>query len=122
MKIKVDPVLYNKTGKHVSWSNHYSMGIKLIDDQHRGLIEFVNDLFTHSTGREDEERAYFKNIIKIVVSYTKTHFATEEKYMLLTKFENYAEHKKMHDEFCIEGVLLQSCCENSIKSVFLPPL
>jgi len=104
VKIKAEPVSQIKSGKHVFWNNHYSLGIKLIDDQHRGLIDFVNDLFNHSTGREEEERAYFKNVIQIAVSYAKNHFATEEKYMLATKFHNYAEHKKVHDEFILTVV------------------
>ena len=104
MKMKVNPVFHRKSDKHVSWSNHYSMGIKLIDDQHKGFLDFVNDLFNHSTGKEDEERAYFKDVIQVAVSYIKTHFATEEKYMLATKFQGYAEHKKEHDEFILTVV------------------
>jgi len=104
MKLKSEPVSHKKDDKYVSWSNHYSMGIKLIDDQHKGLLDFVNDLFNHSTGNEDEERAYFKDVIQVAVSYVKTHFATEEKYMVATKFPGYAEHKKTHDEFILTVV------------------
>ena len=102
--MKATSVSHKKDDKHVSWSNQYSMGIKLIDDQHKALLEFVNDLFNHSTGKEEEERAYFKDVIQVAVSYVKTHFATEEKYMLATKFHGYAEHKKGHDEFILTVV------------------
>jgi hemerythrin len=85
--------------KHVIWSDKYSMGIKLIDDQHKGLIGFVNDIFNHVTDNEEEERAWFKEVIQQAVKYVKTHFATEEKFMLATKFPGYAAHKKVHDEF-----------------------
>ena len=101
MKLKTEQVSHGKNDKHVSWSDNYSMGIPLIDDQHKGLLDFVNDLFNHSTGKEEEERAYFKDVIQVAVSYVKTHFATEEKYMLATKFQGYAEHKKAHDEFIL---------------------
>ena len=89
------------TGKHVVWSNNYSVGIKEIDDQHKELLDLVNDLFTHSSGNEREERAYFKEVIHGAVSYVKTHFATEEKLLLSMKFPGYAEHKKTHDEFVL---------------------
>ena len=102
--MKVESVPNKKNDKYVIWSKNYSMGIKLIDDQHKGLLDFVNDLFNHSSGKEDEERAYFKDVIQVAVSYVKTHFATEEKYMLLTKFDGYAEHKKAHDEFVLTVV------------------
>jgi hemerythrin len=77
------------------------MGIRLIDDQHKGLLDFVNELFNHSTGNEIAERAYFKKVIGQAVDYVKVHFATEEHYMLATKFPGYEEHKKVHDDFVL---------------------
>jgi len=90
-----------KSKEHVTWSNSYSMGIKIIDDQHKGLLDFVNDLFNHATGDETEERAYFKEVIQQAVQYIKEHFQTEEKVMISTKYPDYAEHKKAHDEFTL---------------------
>jgi len=84
---------------HVTWSNTYSMGVKLIDDQHKGLINFVNDLFNHANGNEQEEKLYFSSVIQQAVKYIKEHFQSEEKLMIGTKFPGYMEHKKVHDEF-----------------------
>ncbi|MCL1815590.1 MAG: bacteriohemerythrin [Treponema sp.] len=88
-------------GNHVNWSDSYSMEIKIIDDQHKGLLDFINELFDHSTGNEEEERSWFKEVIQHAVQYIKEHFATEEKYMKATRFSGYAEHKKTHDEFTL---------------------
>jgi len=89
---------------HVSWSNSYSMGVKLIDDQHKGLLDFVNDLFNHASGDEKEERAYFAQVIQQAVQYIKEHFQAEEKLMIATKFSGYTDHKKVHDEFTLTVV------------------
>jgi hemerythrin len=80
------------------------MNVKIIDDQHKGLIEFVNDLFNHATGNEKQERAYFQDVVEQAVQYIKEHFVTEEKYMIATKFPGYAAHKKAHDEFTLTVV------------------
>jgi hemerythrin len=85
--------------QYIRWSPSYSVGVKRIDDQHKGLLDFVNDLVTHSTGNEEEERAYFEKAIGEAVNYIKVHFATEEKIMNATKFQGYTEHKKAHDDF-----------------------
>jgi hemerythrin len=77
------------------------MGVKVIDDQHKGLLDFVNDLFNHATGNEAEERIYFKEVIDQAVQYIKLHFQTEEKLMISTKFPGHAEHKKAHDDFTL---------------------
>ena len=88
----------------VSWSSTLSVGIKLIDDQHKGLLDLVNDMFNHVVGDEKEERAYFKSVIQKAVEYVKVHFATEEKIMIATKFPGYNEHKRAHDTFVINIV------------------
>ena len=90
--------------EHVVWKDSYSMGIKLIDEQHKGLLAFVNDIFNHATGNEREERLWFKDVIQQAVAYVKEHFTTEEKYMIATKFPGYAAHKKAHDEFTMTVV------------------
>jgi hemerythrin len=97
--MKMKTAVVPKHEKHVTWSDRYSMGVKVIDDQHKGLLSFVNDLFNHATGDEYEEREYFKSVIQQAVKYIKVHFETEEKLMLSTNFPGYAEHKMIHDGF-----------------------
>ncbi|MDR1747899.1 MAG: bacteriohemerythrin [Spirochaetaceae bacterium] len=97
-------VFKKETDNHVTWSNTYSVGIKVIDNQHKGLLDLVNDLFNHATGNEIEERAYFTEVIQHVVQYVKEHFSTEEKIMIAAQFPGYAEHKKAHDAFVLEVI------------------
>jgi hemerythrin len=86
---------------YIEWSESYSLGIKMIDDQHKGLLDIVNDLYSHSTGNEFEEMLYFKNVIHQSVDYIKNHFMVEEKLLIATKYPGYAEHKKAHDQFTL---------------------
>ena len=85
----------------VSWSSTFAVGIKLIDDQHKGLLDLVNDMFNHVIGNEAEERVYFYNVIQKAIQYIKIHFATEEKIMIATKYAGYREHKRTHDSFIV---------------------
>ena len=88
----------------VTWSPTFSVGIKIIDDQHKGLLDLVNDMFHHVSENKDAEREYFKSVIQQAIQYVKVHFSTEEKIMLHTKFPGYAEHKKAHDSFVLAVV------------------
>jgi hemerythrin len=88
----------------VTWSASFSVGIKIIDEQHKGLLDFVNDLFNHSSGNEKEELNYFRGVVQKVVEYIKEHFSTEEKLLIASKYPNYTEHKKSHDEFTFEVI------------------
>jgi len=88
----------------VTWSTTYSVGIKLIDDQHKELLNLVNDMYNHVNDDEEAERAYFQGVIRQAVDYVKLHFSTEEKIMKGTNFQGYAEHKKAHDSFIVSVV------------------
>jgi hemerythrin len=88
----------------ITWSNTFSCGIKHIDDQHKELVDLVNDMFHHSTGNDKEEREYFNKVIQKAVNYIKIHFATEEKIMAAIKYPGFAEHKKAHDVFVLKVV------------------
>jgi len=93
------------TSNLVTWSATYSVGIKIIDDQHKGLFKLVNEMYNHVSNDYDEaERAYFKNVIKQVVDYIKTHFATEEEIMKRTQYKDYAGHKLAHDFFILSVI------------------
>jgi hemerythrin len=88
----------------VTWSPTFSVGVKLIDDQHKELLKLANDLFNHCVGDDESERKYFKQVIGKVVDYVKIHFSTEEKIMTATKFGGYWEHKREHDSFVLTVV------------------
>jgi len=94
----------NMEKEMVSWSNKLSCGVKIIDDQHKGLVDLVNEMFNHATGNIVQERDYFNRVIQETVNYVKTHFATEEKLMIATKFPGYPDHKKEHESFILTVV------------------
>jgi len=83
----------------ITWSSTLTCGIKLIDDQHKQLVDMVNDIVTHVAGNEEQEKRYLSEILQKVARYIKEHFATEEKIMITTKFSGYAVHKNAHEKF-----------------------
>ena len=85
----------------IQWSNTFSVGITIIDEQHKDLIKLTNDMFNHCVGDDAAERDYFKEVIQKAVDYVKIHFSTEEKIMIKTKYPGYYEHKKQHEAFII---------------------
>ena len=91
--------------EYVRWSSSYSTGIKLIDDQHKDLLLFVNNLCNDVTVIEvDEHDAYFRLAIGHMVSYIKKHFAAEEQIMVATQFPGYYSHKRTHESFILTVV------------------
>jgi hemerythrin len=86
----------------VVWDDRYSVGIPLIDDQHKRLIELTNDLYDACREGTEVAATHFKEAVRGTVDYVKYHFAAEEKLLENAKYPNFAAHKKEHESFVIK--------------------
>ena len=81
----------------MQWEDRFSVGIAMFDNQHKKLVDLINELHTammQGHGTQAEGR-----IINELLNYTQTHFKTEEKYFDLYNYPGTAIHKKEHDNF-----------------------
>lgn len=80
------------------WTPEIAVGSELIDDQHRSLIERVNQLVAAiEEGREEEEIARLFDFLK---EYTQDHFAAEERLMHEAGYPERERHIAEHRAFC----------------------
>jgi len=90
------PFIHNKLSKKkfIIWKDEYSVGLDSIDQQHKKLINLINQLQTavdYSTGEEFEREA-----LDELVDYTKTHFTFEEGLMEDNGYPDFEAHKAQH--------------------------
>jgi hemerythrin len=83
----------------VEWDARYSVGIQLIDDQHKELVNMTNTLYAGCLAGDEAARAYFLEAIHGTVDYVKYHFAAEEKILENVKYPNIFDHKRAHESF-----------------------
>ncbi len=81
----------------IKWTNNYSVGIKEIDNQHKGLVNLLNELF--NAMRVGQANDVLGEIINQLIRYAQVHFATEEKYFDEFNFELANEHIEEHRQF-----------------------
>jgi hemerythrin len=86
----------------VSWHNSYSIGIPLIDEQHKELINLTNKLFNSCIQGNESSKIIFMRTIRGAVDYVGYHFSTEEKVMERINYPGLAPHKKEHADFVKE--------------------
>ncbi|MDR0496900.1 MAG: bacteriohemerythrin [Treponema sp.] len=86
----------------VQWQNSYSVGIKLIDEQHKELIRLTNKLSANCMADRQKSMNAFHDTIREAVDYTGYHFGTEEKMMERVKYPEYSVHKSEHADFIRE--------------------
>ena len=92
------------------WLPEYSVNIKTIDDQHQELVNILNRLFVAVSRREGDKAV--AGILDALTSYTRTHFALEERLMREAKYQDLIPHMEEHrkliaqlDELCNKHVM-----------------
>lgn len=80
-----------------NWTEDYSVKVNGLDNQHKKLVDLINDL--HSAMKEGKSKEVLGRIINELISYTKFHFTAEENLMLQNKYPEYAKHKEEHEAF-----------------------
>ncbi|MBL8245097.1 MAG: bacteriohemerythrin [Rhodanobacteraceae bacterium] len=80
----------------VVWSPAFATGVKEIDDQHRRLLGYINEL-NAATSHAD-----IGHILESAIDYTMYHFAFEEAVMESNGYQLLDAHKRVHDLFSRE--------------------
>jgi hemerythrin len=79
-----------------TWSDKYAVGVKSLDDQHKGLVAILNDL--HAAMMKGQAQSITGPLLKKLVGYTHDHFATEERLLGLSKYPTLPQHTVIHRE------------------------
>ena len=78
----------------MEWNDKLSVGVQLIDDDHKRLVGMVNEL--HDAVKAAKGKEALGKVLDGLVSYTKTHFGHEEVEMAKFKYPKAPEHIKEH--------------------------
>ena len=82
--------------KTIEWSNDLSVGVQEIDDDHKKMIEYYNELFAACFCCMGPEVVY--GTLKKLIEYTKYHFKREEGLMEKEGYTGLAEQRREHEE------------------------
>ncbi len=79
------------------WKENLSVSVKSMDEQHKKLIDMLNEFYDNIAHRPNTENIAI--LLNSLRQYIIVHFSLEERYMEQSKFPDYKEHKKQHDAF-----------------------
>ncbi len=81
----------------VEWSERLSVGIDLIDEQHKVLIKRLDD-FAEAVHNHHGPREITRTL-GFLMDYTDVHFSTEERHMTAGAYPGLDAHRTKHEEF-----------------------
>ncbi|MDR0666555.1 MAG: bacteriohemerythrin [Campylobacteraceae bacterium] len=79
-----------------SWDSSYDIGIEAIDNQHRKIVQYINELHEAFVLND---KSIVKNTLSHITDYIISHFSFEEELMREAQFPQFIRHKSIHDNF-----------------------
>ena len=81
----------------IEWNDTLSVGVTVIDDDHKVLINLLNQ---YLEAVEEEKTMKIHEIFRELEQYTFYHFAREEDLMAQCGYEHLEAHKQLHEALC----------------------
>lgn len=81
----------------MEWTPDLSVGVSVIDEQHKMWFQYANDLF--EAGQKHKASEYIGRLLDFLDDYTKKHFRDEEQYMTKIQYPGLSAQKQAHTAF-----------------------
>lgn len=82
----------------MKWQSDYDTGIDVIDDQHRRIVDYINDL-EEVLSTPNYQRHQIQDVLNSIIDYTQSHFTFEESLQEEAGYKYRVPHKRVHDIF-----------------------
>jgi hemerythrin len=80
----------------MNWNPGMSVGVKILDEDHKKLIAMINEL--HTSMLQGQSNDVVGGVLRRLANYTVEHFQREEKFFAATKFPGAAGHIREHEK------------------------
>jgi hemerythrin-like metal-binding protein len=79
------------------WKTEYELGIRIIDEQHIKLVEYISDLYAITLETDKTQKT--KEVIDRLFEYTEQHFVFEENILKDAQYPDFNAHQLTHKKF-----------------------
>jgi len=80
----------------MTWNDKMSVGVAVIDEEHKKLVGLLNELHDGITTNQAKDK--LGRVLDGLISYTATHFAHEERLFAQIHYVDTAAHVKEHQD------------------------
>jgi hemerythrin-like metal-binding protein len=88
----------------IEWTKKLETGIAKIDFQHRNLVNMINELEKANQEANTKVREVVVEVnLKRLIEYTNYHLQAEEEILKSCDYNEYTQHKKIHDDLKLKA-------------------
>ncbi len=102
------------------WDDNCNIGIDSIDQDHKGLVNLINDLY--EAMQDGTGGALLLPIFSALKHYTETHFAKEERLMVECNTPDQEKHFQEHKQMMAKLADLENRHRNGEAAISLQTL
>ncbi len=84
----------------LEWNDKYSVGISMIDEEHKKLFGILNKAILAKGNNDNPDE--LREVLREITKFALTHFKTEETCMKKFNYPEYQDHKEEHRGFSTE--------------------
>ncbi len=88
------------------WTDEYRVNVRALDEQHRKLVDMLNEL--DDLIRRGSDEIILRDILKRLLDYTAYHFVTEERLLERNEYPDLLRHKREHNALSWQVLELRS--------------
>ncbi len=99
----------------IEWQDSYSVDHPQLDQQHRTLVQMVNDL--HAAMSAGQVQQALGGILDKLVGYTVQHFRTEEQLMAQAGYPYLESHRKLHADLTNKALEFQKSFQSGATAI-----
>jgi hemerythrin len=81
----------------IEWTDSFSVGVALFDEQHRQLIDMLNKMIRDPAAATRSETV--ADVLTDMTNYAQEHFKSEEDLMIEHGYPHLDEHRHQHHGF-----------------------
>lgn len=100
----------------IEWDSSFSVGVRILDEQHKKIIEIINELLTHSEA--DVRSETISDLLYKLTQYAHDHFITEEHILSQFGYPDIETQKKDHKAYRIK--IVNFCMETVDHKISVP--
>ena len=104
----------------INWDDSFSVKVVEIDDQHKKLVQFINDL--NDAMKQGKGKEIIGKVLDELINYTAVHFKTEEKYFDQFNYPETITHKLEHSNLVKKVVEFRTEFQNGRQSMTIDVL